>query len=73
MKKKEPKDEYRLAFEIHDKKANIYVYEPIITEEEYERRMKEIKDTFHDFWVDYYRQQTLKEKQNSLLCSTSNK
>ena len=37
-------DEYRLAFEIHDEKAHIRVYEPIITEEERERRMNALKD-----------------------------
>ena len=49
----EQEDEYRLAYEIKDEKAHIIVYEPIITPEERERRMKEIKDAVHDFWVDY--------------------
>lgn len=53
-------DEYRLAFEIHDKKAHIIVYEPIITKEERERRMNELKKAVQDFWVNHYRQQARK-------------
>ena len=63
----EQEDEYRLAYEIKDEKAHIIVYEPIITPEERERRMKEIKDAVHDFWVDYYRQMARKEREKQRL------
>ena len=56
-------DEYRLAFEIRDKKAHIIVYEPIIAKEEKDRRMKDLKNAVHDFWEDYYRQQARKAKE----------
>ena len=57
------KDEYKLAFEIRDKKAHIIVYEPIITKEERDRRMNELKDAVRDFWVDHYRQQARKARE----------
>ena len=56
MKKKQ-KDEYRLSFEICDEKAHIKVYSPVITEEERNRRMKDLKEAVQNFWVEYYRQQ----------------
>lgn len=65
MAKKEPEDEYRFAFEIRDEKAHIIVYEPIITKEERERRMKELKDAIQDFWEDYYRRQARAEKEKA--------
>ena len=55
-------DEYRLAYEIIDEKAHIYVYEPIITKEERDRRMEEIKKAFQLFWDDYYRQKAIRER-----------
>ena len=73
MKKKEPKDEYRLAFEIHDEKAHVIVYEPIISEEEQEKRLNELKEAVRVFWTNYYRRKAREEKRNNLSCSTSNK
>ena len=60
-------DEYRLAYEIVDKKAHIYVYEPIITEEERERRMQEVKKEVRIFWEDYYRRQAIREREEARL------
>ena len=51
------KDEYRLAFEIHDAKAHVIVYEPIISKEEQEKRMQELKDAVRVFWTNYYRRE----------------
>ena len=59
---KDKEDEYRLAFEIIDKKAHVHVYEPIITEEERDRRMQEMKQAFQDFWNDYYRRKAIRER-----------
>lgn len=56
MKKKQ-EDEYRLAFEIRDKKAHIIVKEPIITKEERAKRMGELEYAVKDFWTSYYREQ----------------
>ena len=60
-------DEYRLAYEIVDKKAHIYVYEPIITEEERERRMQEVKKEVRIFWEDYYRRQAIRKREEARL------
>ena len=55
--KRTKEDEYRLAFEIRDKKAHIIVYEPVISKEETEKRLDELKGAVHDFWESYYREQ----------------
>jgi len=75
LKKNEPKDEYRLAFEIRDERAHVIVYEPIISEEEQEKRMNELKGAVRVFWTNYYRRkaraekrQALEEKQNNPSC-----
>jgi hypothetical protein len=61
----EDKDEYRLAFEIVDEKAHIYVYEPIITEEERDRRMAELKKAVQVFWEDYYRREAIRKREEA--------
>jgi hypothetical protein len=63
MAKKEPEDEYEFAFELRSEKAIVKVYRPILTEEEQERRMEEIKKATYDFWVAYYKKQALKERE----------
>ena len=65
MAKKQEEDEYRLAFEIVDKKAHIYVYEPIITEEEREKRVEELKKALQIFWEDYYRRKAIRKREEA--------
>ena len=62
---KEQKDEYRLAYEIVDKKAHIYVYEPIITEEERERRMQKLKKSCQILLEDYYRREAIRKREEA--------
>lgn len=64
---KDQEDEYRLAYEVVDEKAHVYVYEPIITKEERDRRMQEIKKAFQVFWEDYYRRQAVKARDEARL------
>lgn len=64
-KKKEPQDEYYLAYETRDEKAIVRVYRPILSEEESARRLEEIKKATYDFWVAYYRQQAIKEREKA--------
>jgi hypothetical protein len=66
LKKNEPKDEYRLAFEIHDEKAHVIVYEPIISEEETEKRLNELKEAVRVFWTNYYRRKAREEKRKAI-------
>ena len=61
-RKKKEDDEYRFAFEIRNEKAHIIVYEPIITKEEQEKRMKELKDAVKEFWESYYRQKAIEAR-----------
>lgn len=65
MAKDKNEDEYRFAFEIRDEKAHVIVYEPIITKEERDRRMKELKDAVKDFWKSYYRDQARRARENT--------
>ena len=62
---KEQEDEYRLAYEIHDEKAHIIVYEPIITKEERDRRMKKLEDAVQAFWEDYYTRKAQAEREKA--------
>ena len=59
---KDKEDEYRFAFEIISEKARVRVYEPIITKEERDRRMAELKKATQDFWEDYYRRKAIRER-----------
>lgn len=62
MMGKEQKDEYRFAYEIVDEKFHVRVFEPIITEEERERRMQKIKKATEIFLEDYYRREAIRER-----------
>lgn len=62
---KKQEEEYRLAYEIVDEKAHIYVYEPIITEEERDRRMQGLKEAVRIFWEDYYRREAIRNREEA--------
>jgi hypothetical protein len=52
MKKTE--DTYYLLHEYKNEKCHAKVYCPILTEEEWERRMKKLKKSTEAFFVEYY-------------------
>ena len=64
---KKQKDEFRLAYEIIDEKAHVRVFEPIITDEERERRMQKIKKAAEIFLEDYYRREAIRERDEARL------
>ena len=55
MASKNKEDEYRFAFELHTGKAHIVVYEPILTKEEQECRIQELRNATRSFMRSYYR------------------
>lgn len=67
MVKKQEDDEYELVLELVDETAHVYVYEPIITKEERDRRIQEAKEAFQIFVKDYYRRKAIREREEARL------
>lgn len=66
MATKKKEDEYKLSFELHTDKAHIVVYEPVITKEEQERRIEQLRNATRSFMTSYYRNKERKETEGVL-------